>query len=550
MPTCSIPSLLCRAMRSGAFALFVLACLPASIAGAAESGDSNPSYWIDRSIVAHGGRERIDAIRSIAFELAGYRISRHQSRRTEPPWDRIPVRGFTAVDLEHGWSVRDGVGSYPGGLIFPYRSIIGPDGEWTLDTEQRTRYGGMVMSGADSVRRYASAIVTPLLLRDLDDRRHSLKMKEATELFGTLYPTLADEEADVLFHPVTHRIHATRTTRWDMTRAGRIDALRIYPEYRWHDGIAIPAAVLEYLPDESSFVADHRVTLLEIDPDISPWLNVPDDFVDAVNNPHIGYANAGGIQAREISDGVWLAGDHGTNVLYVEFDDYFVAIEAGGMPGYVEDVYEAMKPHMEGKPLRTVVPTHYHDDHAVGLRFYVDLGATILTTPDKAGYVRELVGAVDEGALLPKLRFKWIEGDRHRFADDTGTLDVLVYADAPHTENLLVGWLPGSKAVFTADIFIGWGTTPDVRQGGGYGLRHYADWLDRTIEGGLAGVDWHLPAHGRPYTALEIAGMLGRPRTFVTLPGGAEVDAEDWFRDYGLHDETLSGRRAVWGGPD
>ncbi|MEJ8567853.1 MBL fold metallo-hydrolase [Elongatibacter sediminis] len=540
-PIHSGPAPLGRACRFIALAVFIVTSPLAGDIAADEA-----QRLIDAALTAHGGRARLERIESIAFELAGYRISRHQSRRTEPPWDRIPVRGFTAIDLKQGWSVRDGVGSYPGGLVFPYRSIIGPEGEWTLDTGQRTRFGGMVMAGADAVQGYATTMMTPLLVTELADRRDSLELAEATELFGTRYPTVTDGETDVLFHPVTHRVHATRTRRWDMTRAGSIDMFRIYPEYRQHEGIAFPAAIFEYLPDEPAFTADFRLTRLSLNPDITPWLNLPGDFADAVNNPHIGYGNPGGIQTREIADGVWLAGDHGTNVLYVEFDDYFVAMEAGGMPGYVKDVYEAMRPHMKDKPLRYIVPTHYHDDHAVGLRFYTRIGATVLTTPGKAGYLRELVGAVDDGALLDELRFEWITGQGHRFEDDTGVLDVRVYADAPHTENLLVGWLPRAAAVFTADIFVGWGTTPQIRQGGGFGLRHYAAWLERTVEGGLDGIDWHLPAHGRPYSANEIAAMLSRPRTFVTLPAGEVVNADDWFQAYGLHDETLSGRRNTW----
>lgn len=497
---------------------------------------------VDRVVRAHGGIERLEGIESIEFEMTGYRIMRHQSRRTHRPWDRVPVRLFLAIDFERGWAVRDGVGAYPGGLAFPSRTVIGPDGDIGMDTEQRTYNTDGAMMGLESMHAAARLLVPPLLVRELARRRDEVTALPPRTFEGTVYAHLRLDDIGVLVDPVTHRVFATENARDDMATAGEVEELQIYAETLEYEGMSFAASYLEFLPGEGAFTLDHRLTHLALNVDIRPHLGVPGGFVPA-RNPHMGYANPGGLQARRIADGVYLAGDHGTNVLYVEFADHWVAMETGGMAWYAEAVHDAMRPHMGDKPLRYVVPTHYHDDHAVGLRYYVAQGVRVVTTPDKAGYLRMLLAPVDDGRLADAIEFEWIDGAIKRFGDAPHGFEVRVYADAPHSENMLVGLLPGIGAVFTADLFIGWGGTDDVRQGASFGLRHFDGWLGETLGPGAAAIDRFLPAHGRPYTRAEIDTLLARPKTFVALPGNRVLEADRWFIDYGLFDETLAGRR-------
>ena len=493
---------------------------------------------------AYGGMEKLQAIRTIEYELTGYRISRHQSRRTEPPYDRVPVSSFYAVDFERNLGVADGIGNYPGGLIFPFRSIVGLDTEYSLDTGQKTYYEGMSMMGFGDLKSSALRNLPPLLARELNRSLDSVEYLGTRAYRGQEYIHLKMEDTGILVHPVSHQIHALLTKRSDMATDGSMQVMRIFQDTVVHDGIPFPLAVYDYLPAENVFTTDFRLTYLQLNQDIENFMSIPEGFVQA-GNPHMGYANDGELRVRPLADGVFLAGDNNTNILYVEFDDYYVAMEAGGMAWYAESVYELMQPHMQGKPLRYIVPTHYHDDHAVGIRFYTRIGATLLTTPEKAGYLRQLLEPIDEGALLKKVRFEWISGDRHLFQDDTGTLEVLVYANSPHTENMLVGVLPRIHANFSADLFVGWGGTPEIRQGASYGLRHFAQWLKGALGDRYSQLQTWIPVHGRPYSTAEIQTMLNQPSTIIRLPGNRPVLAEDWFLAYGLNDETTSGRRDV-----
>jgi len=513
----------------------LLLALPLSCAA------SSVTDILAKTTSAVGGMEALEDIETLEFEFTGYRIWRHQSRRTEPPYDRVPVRSFVAIDFANEQVVRDGIGSYPGGLDFPSRTVIGPDGSFSLDTHQRT-WSKNAMGGFDWIQNSARSLLPPLLVRAMNRQKSSLELVGRVDHGGTAYIHLELDGLGILVHPESHLVYATISTIHDMATQGEPERWRIYQDYRNADGINWPSILRDYLPGENTFTVDYRLTHLAVNKDISPHLVLPDDFVEGANT-HMGYANDGALKPRPVGKGTWLAGDNNTNILYVEFEDYFVAMEMGGMAWYAEDVHEAMMPLMNGKPLRYMVPTHYHDDHAVGIRYYVKIGATILTTHEKTGWLRQLLATVDDGQWVDEARFEFIDGDQHVFRDRTNELRVLRYADAPHSANMLVGYLPRENAVFTADIFIGWGNTPEIRQGASHGVRHFRAWLDKSLgPDTAAAITNYLSVHGRPYSRDEFETMLSRKREYLVLPGNRTVNAEDWYKPYGLIDDSTSGR--------
>jgi glyoxylase-like metal-dependent hydrolase (beta-lactamase superfamily II) len=251
------------------------------------------------------------------------------------------------------------------------------------------------------------------------------------------------------------------------------------------------------------------------------------------------YSGEPEIEAREIGEGVFVAGNGETRILYVEFEDHFVAMEAGGMPEYARMTYEAMKPHMGDKPLRYIIPTHHHDDHAFAVHFYARIGATILTTRDKEGFMRILLGRTwgDDGPVRDA-KFEFIDGSRRILDDETNRLDILVYHDGPHTENMLVGYVPSIDTLFTADIYIGW-AGESVRQGASYSARHLLEWTrDRQRQGHMGEIEQFVSVHGKAYSKAEMNRMLSTERVIVTLPDNDAWPSASWFLRFGLSDDT------------
>lgn len=151
---------------------------------------------------------------------------------------------------------------------------------------------------------------------------------------------------------------------------------------------------------------------------------------------------------------------------------------------------------------------------------------------------RLLARAWGDAPPVANARFEFIEGNRRVLEDRTNRLDIHVYADAPHTANMLVGYHPRAATLYTCDVFIGW--VGDVRQGASHGARHLASWVNRGQETGVLGAVRSYPScHGRAYSDDEFVRMLANERQIVTLPGDENRPSSTWFERYGLGDDTV-----------
>src|SRR5271166_5157446 len=77
----------------------------------------------------------------------------------------------------------------------------------------------------------------------------------------------------------------------------------------------------------------------------------------------------------------------GSNNIWVIFEDYVVVIDAN-FPKEAEDVIAAVRKTTK-KPVRYVLGTHHHGDHAWGNAVWVAAGATIVAQANCARLLRE-----------------------------------------------------------------------------------------------------------------------------------------------------------------
>src|SRR5205823_56808 len=77
----------------------------------------------------------------------------------------------------------------------------------------------------------------------------------------------------------------------------------------------------------------------------------------------------------------------GSNNIWVVFGDYVAVIDAN-FPKEAGDVIEAVKKTTD-KPIRYVLDTHHHGDHAYGNAVFAKTGAGILSQANCARWLRE-----------------------------------------------------------------------------------------------------------------------------------------------------------------
>ncbi len=110
---------------------------------------------------------------------------------------------------------------------------------------------------------------------------------------------------------------------------------------------------------------------------------------------------------------------------------------------------------MPGKPIKYLVLTHHHSDHAGGFREYVAEGTTIVTTVATKSSLEK--AAATEASLLPKLSAKklnieTLDNKKRVFQDDKHVVELYNIGPNPHANEILVVYLPREKILFQADL--------------------------------------------------------------------------------------------------
>jgi glyoxylase-like metal-dependent hydrolase (beta-lactamase superfamily II) len=103
-----------------------------------------------------------------------------------------------------------------------------------------------------------------------------------------------------------------------------------------------------------------------------------------------------------------------------------------------------------GKPIRYIVPTHFHEDHIGGLRAYLREGATVVTTPGNLRFMEMFMKRLK--ATEPQIKLPPVEviADKRRFSDGIVTLDLLNVA-SPHVDEMVVPSVSADGIVYVAD---------------------------------------------------------------------------------------------------
>ncbi len=152
----------------------------------------------------------------------------------------------------------------------------------------------------------------------------------------------------------------------------------------------------------------------------------------------------------------------GFNALFVAFADHALVVEApesDAPSGIAELVVERVRETLPGLPIRYVVLTHHHADHASGARTFLAEGASVVTTPGNERFVERLAAAPftlepDALARNPRpVRIELVEGGHRVLEDATRRVELYDVGPIPHAEEMLVVYLPDERILFQSDLF-------------------------------------------------------------------------------------------------
>jgi glyoxylase-like metal-dependent hydrolase (beta-lactamase superfamily II) len=220
-----------------------------------------------------------------------------------------------------------------------------------------------------------------------------------------------------------------------------------YSGYADFGGIKFPTRIVEKQDGFETL----DVAIKEVRPNASVSFEVPANVAQAPAPPA-----SPSVDAQKVGEGLWSVSAANTRSLAVEFTDHIVMLEGPTSDARSVAVNEVMGKTVPGKPIRYVVNTHAHYDHAGGLRAYVAEGVTVITHEVNKPFFEQAwarARTIQPDALSKSPKPVRIEtvGEKRVLADSSRTLELYHMKDSGHSAGTLIAYLPKERLLMYAD---------------------------------------------------------------------------------------------------
>jgi glyoxylase-like metal-dependent hydrolase (beta-lactamase superfamily II) len=167
------------------------------------------------------------------------------------------------------------------------------------------------------------------------------------------------------------------------------------------------------------------------------------------------------VTTEKLGDGLWrlTTGAGSYDSLVVEFKDYVMMLEAGQSEARALAYVAETKKLVPNKPIRYVMNTHPHSDHTGGLPVLVAEGATIITQKNNEVFFERALNTPrtllnDTLAKNPKKAKIEAVGEKKVYSDGTRTVEFYHVAPVPHSNGLMIAYIPKEKILFQGDFTV------------------------------------------------------------------------------------------------
>jgi len=243
------------------------------------------------------------------------------------------------------------------------------------------------------------------------------------------------------------------------------------------------------------------------------------------------------VESQKLADGVWALAGGTHNSMVVEFKDFVAVVEAPNNEARSLAVIAEAGRLVPNKPIKYLVNTHHHFDHAGGLRTFLSQGTTIVTHESNKQYYLDIMFypaprtldpdrlAIYEPMYMISRRPAPIEtvgGDTRGTApyvvtDGVRMLEVFHVQDMAyelgdpslrqgnHSNDMLMAYLPKEKILYNADLY-----SPPAQGAAAPAPTAAIKTLYQNIVKLKLDVAQHVPAHGRVGTNDEFMKMFAK----------------------------------------
>lgn len=413
---------------------------------------------LDDAIEAHGGVEALRGVKDFTLKEKGKIHARFQSPNGDGPFAVGTSEETLIVDTERGLVFDELKTTNPGFNNWNTTVIKGTEGH-AYDMWSRT-VTPIVNPSVNNFRGQMRRLPLFVLIEALD-RAATLRYLGEDEIDGKRQKVISVLRPDNQQLSLSFDAQTNLLTKYAYIYAdpvtGDSEIAQTYSGYRAVGKLKLPSGRVLY----NSGGVIQETEYIDVQINTKPAESVfqgPDGFEKLAAPP----ATPPPPAVSKIAEDVYLlqglaGGTH--NTLFVAFNDHVLVLEAPEQIIYGNNSVQALakiKETVPGKPIKYLVLTHHHSDHAGGFREYVSEGATIVTTSATKSFIER--AAKTESSLLPKmspqqkLTVETIQNKKRVFQDDKHVVEIYDIGPNPHASEILVAYFPKEKILFQADL--------------------------------------------------------------------------------------------------
>jgi glyoxylase-like metal-dependent hydrolase (beta-lactamase superfamily II) len=165
------------------------------------------------------------------------------------------------------------------------------------------------------------------------------------------------------------------------------------------------------------------------------------------------------VTSEKLGDGLYrlTTGPGSYDSVIVEFKDHIMMLEAGQSEARGLAYIAETKKLIPNKPIRYVMNTHPHSDHTGGLPALVAEGATIITQKNNEAFLEKALNTPrtllnDTLARNPKKAKVEAVLEKKVYSDGTRTVEMYHVSPVPHSNGLMIAYIPKEKVLFQGDF--------------------------------------------------------------------------------------------------
>jgi glyoxylase-like metal-dependent hydrolase (beta-lactamase superfamily II) len=427
-----------------------------------ENSYTHARQILERGIEALGGTKNFQTINDIAYKSSAKFPEIEQSVSPDGPAYPRPVTGEGVLDFQRKRSYRVGTTTFLGGATYVISTVITDKTGFTADLTSSAVYPLAAPAIAGN-NRAIQRTFPHLILQTALSRATTLRWltEETYEGRKQQVITYADFDGNqlTLFFNAETGLPTKIEILVDRLVEGLTATETIFSDYRDVNNVKIPFHVVTKTAGEITQDLIYGDVKFNTHP-ADALFEMPED---AEIGPEVGGATQPVTLAKLAKDiyyvnAVSTPGIFFYSSMFVAFKDYVLVIEAPLNDAVAQAVIAKIKETAPGKPIKYLIPTHYHSDHTGGIRGYIASGSTIVTTPGNKNFIERIASVsppLNPDSLSLTRRPLSLETfkDKRVFSDGEHVVEFYNVGPSPHAMEILIAYFPLEKIVFASDIF-------------------------------------------------------------------------------------------------